>query len=420
MATAFCANSSTFFSSASGSPGESAPASAGVLGAGGQGAVPPPRRAWTPHPAPCTPSPSSCRSPWPPLTCSRCQEGRAGEQEHDRRLHAWGESSARGGGGTRAPDPVPSRSPPGASPLTCTGLCCAGAAPGLPLYTLPRAPPGVFGQRSGAPGLAGGERSHRQHRAEGLAGSWETCGPRSQPLGACPCVRTRMCPCVRTRVCGRLCEPPLQGTPSRAAPGTGLGQEGDIQQPPARCHGAGSAQGTARLSRLGVCAPAVGLCEGSLDLGTAGAQLIPAAARRALCPSRDTPALLCSPQPVWGAEPGAALLPKARCPRPGLPAPAKGTAAPCACNVPQPRAPSRPLWQEPALGGSDASCVPRIRHSTLSPCPAPSRIAGTSGVITASHGGWSWELPPTPRSGSAQGARVSPSPSPAGSWQGCG
>lgn len=78
------------------------------------------------------------------------------------------EHMARGGRGEPArprgsrprPRPLPS---PGASPLTCAGLCSAGAAPGSHFIPSPPPPAGVFVQRSGAVGLPGRGPVGRDH-----------------------------------------------------------------------------------------------------------------------------------------------------------------------------------------------------------------------------------------------------------------
>lgn len=79
------------------------------------------------------------------------------------------------------------------SPLTCAGLCDAGAAPGSLFIPSPRPPWGICAKvRAGRGGAAGGLRPARSWEIPRGGACW---GP------ACLCVHTCACVCVCTRVC---------------------------------------------------------------------------------------------------------------------------------------------------------------------------------------------------------------------------
>lgn len=184
MATAFCASSSTFFSSGSGSPAESAPASAGVPGAGGQGAVSPPGH------GPCTPHPVPLLTPWPwtvpyvlPLPGGPCRPAGAGSTP------SWlGRERSTWQGQHTGARPLPVLIPAGGFAAHLHRALLRGGSPGLPLYTLPQAPPGLLGQRSGAPGLAGGSAA----AAGTVPRGWSGVG-KSADRGSSRSARVRVC-----------------------------------------------------------------------------------------------------------------------------------------------------------------------------------------------------------------------------------
>lgn len=272
MAVAFWASSCTFCTSAFCSSGLSAPARTSLVGPGPQGPSAVPPRA-----APQHPDPSSC-SPLA-LTCSQRQDGRAGEQEQQGHLHGWGESRAQDVGQHGGPEPVPfpARPSPGMSPLTCAGLCEAGAALGSLFIPSPRAPLGDLCKGQGRPG--GGCRGAVSSQELGNGAGTEPAGPR---VSVSAHIAVHSCSQLAVHACAPGPVPAAGDSPGHTR------HKGDIQRPCPR----------ARRPR----AP-----RGASDLATAG--LVPAlpAAPFARC---DTPRW------VGGCHPPR-CAPRARCPRAG-------------------------------------------------------------------------------------------------------